>query len=492
MPKRSSTLTYDRGTLILHPPPAGKSWIEFATWDERVERFRIPAANYRSLIEALRHEGIEVDDQAKTFEPLELTPTFTRTPYQHQTEALAAWKTAGRRGVVVLPTASGKTYLAQMAMHATPRSTLVCVPTLDLMHQWYATLKTAYPAAQIGLLGGGSRELTRILIATYHSAAIHAEALGNKFGLLIFDECHHLPGSFFRTVAEYSIAPYRLGLTATPERADGSDADLTELIGAEVYRATPEDLRSVALADYRVEQIKVSLLNDERKRYTQLVNVRNTFLRDEGIDLRGAGGWAAFVQLSARSSAGRRAMLAHREAKLLATGTESKMRVLVNLLATHATEQKLIFTDDNATVYHISQDLLVPALTHQTPVKERHRTLQLFREGVYKTVVASHVLNEGVDVPEASVAVLLSGSGSTREYIQRLGRILRKSTNVNKQAVLYEVIAEDTSEEGTAYRRKRVSPSPPPPLLLSSSRFAKSTVQLSWRDLQKDDLGEAF
>lgn len=346
-------------------------------------------------------------------------------------------------------------------------------------------LKTAHPDSQIGLLGGGSRELTRILIATYHSAAIHAESLGNKFGLLVFDECHHLPGGFFRTTAEYSIAPYRLGLTATPERADGSHADLTELIGDEVYRASPEDLRSVALADYRVEQIKVSLLTDERDRYTQLINVRNMFLRDEGIDLRNPDGWATFVQHSARSSAGRRAMLAHREAKRLSTGTESKMRVLTNLLATHATEQKLIFTDDNATVYRISQDLLIPALTHQTPVKERHRTMELFRDGTYKTVVASHVLNEGVDVPEASVAILLSGSGSTREYIQRLGRILRKSANVNKQAVLYEVIAEDTSEEGTAHRRKQA----PPP---SSSPLAKGIPQLSWHDLQDDDVKKAF
>jgi superfamily II DNA or RNA helicase len=431
---RTPTLTYDRGTLLLHPPPKGKAWLDFATWDERVERFRIPAIKYRALVETMLDGKIEFTDEAKGFDTLELPSAFSRSPYVHQLEALDKWKRSGRRGVVVLPTASGKTYLAQMAMEATPRSTLICVPTLDLMHQWYAHLKTAFPEAQIGLLGGGSRDLTCILIATYNSAAIHAETLGNKFGLLIFDECHHLPGGFFRTTAEYSIAPYRLGLSATVERADGSHSDLDDLIGGVVYHKTPDELRSIALADYRVEQIMVSLLPEEQSRYKELIGVRNMFLRDAGIDLRQPDGWQTFVQMSARSRDGRRAMLSHREAKRLATGTESKLRVLVNLLAAHPTEQKLIFTDDNATVYRISQDFLIPALTHQTPVKERHRTLGLFRDGTYRILVASHVLNEGVDVPEASVAILLSGSGSSREFIQRLGRILRKSsTPVNKR-----------------------------------------------------------
>ena len=115
----------------------------------------------------------------------------------------------------------------------------------------------------------------------------------------------------------------------------------------------------------------------------------------------------------------------------------------------------LIFTSDNATVYRISQELLIPAITHQTPVKERHEILDYFREGRYRTLVASHVLNEGIDVPEARVAIILSGTGSTREYIQRLGRVLRKGSDPGKQAILYEVVAEETSEEGTSRRRRQ-------------------------------------
>jgi superfamily II DNA or RNA helicase len=128
--------------------------------------------------------------------------------------------------------------------------------------------------------------------------------------------------------------------------------------------------------------------------------------------------------------------------------------VLTELLEQHHPERTLIFTDDNATVYRISQDFLIPAITHQTPVKERHEILDKFKSGEYPSIVASRVLNEGVDVPEARIAIVLSGTGSTREYVQRLGRVLRRGSDESKLALLYEVIAEETTEEGTVRRRQ--------------------------------------
>lgn len=451
---RTPKIKYDRGTLILHPPPTGKTWIDFATWDDRIEKFRVRAIHYRPLIETLQATGIDFIDEAKEFLSLELTPSFEREPYPHQQEALQAWKQAGRKGVVVLPTAAGKTYLAQLAMQATPRTTLILVPTLDLMHQWYAQMEAAFPDIEVGLLGGGSRDRTPILIATYNSAAIHSEAIGNRYALLIFDECHHLPTDFFRRIAEDAIAPYRLGLTATPDRADGSDRELDALIGSIVYRKTPEDLSGGALAEHKIVQIKVKLSQKEREKYDKAMKVRNDFLRQSNISLGSLNGWQLFVQASAKNSAGRRAMLAHREAREIATGTNAKLRVLIELICEHHSEAILIFTNDNATVYRISQEFLIPAITHQTPVKERHEVLTRFREGDYKTLVTSHVLNEGVDVPEARIAIILSGTGSTREYVQRLGRVLRKGRDRNKLAILYEVVTEDTSDERTSERRR--------------------------------------
>lgn len=451
---RTPTLTYDRGTLILHPPPRGKAWMDYAEWDDRVERFRIPAIHYREVMLSFRATEQAIVDKAKAFDTVELIPRMAMEPYPHQQEALAAWRQAGRLGVVVLPTAAGKTYLAQLAMQITQRSTLIMVPTLDLMHQWYAHLEAAFPDTTIGVLGGGSRDRTPILVSTYDSAAIHAETLGNQYGLLIFDECHHLPSDFNRVIAEYAIAPYRLGLTATPERTDGRHADLTALIGPEVYRRTAEDLSGTALAHHNAVQIKVTLSQAEREQYDRLIQTRNAFLQGANIFLGSPQGWQRFVQASARSQAGRQAMLAHRAAKAIAFGTEGKLRVLADLLARHYPERTLIFTDDNATVYRISQAFLIPAITHQTAVKERHDTLTRFKTGEYRTLVASRVLNEGVDVPDASVAIVLSGTGSTREYIQRLGRILRKGKDPGKVAQLYEIVAEDTTEENVSRRRR--------------------------------------
>ena len=128
-------------------------------------------------------------------------------------------------------------------------------------------------------------------------------------------------------------------------------------------------------------------------------------------------------------------MLAHREARSLAFGTEGKLRVLEEILANHPQERTLIFTDDNAMVYKISREFFIPAITHQTPVKERHDLLQQFRAGTYRILVTSRVLNEGVDVPEASIAVVLSGTATEREHIQRLGRILRQVRRQESRAV---------------------------------------------------------
>jgi superfamily II DNA or RNA helicase len=475
---RPPTLSFDRGTLLLHPPPSGKAWVDYVTWDDRAERFRLQALHYRRLVEVLRAEGTRLVDQARAFEPLPLVPALEMTPYPHQCAALAAWVAAGRQGMIVLPTGAGKTYLAQLAMQDTQQSTLIVVPTLDLLHQWYAHLLAAFPDAPVGLLGGGSHDRTPLLVATYDSAAMQAETLGNRYALLIFDECHHLPGAFTRVIAEYSLAPYRLGLTATPERSDGTHTDLYALIGPEVYRTSVAALSGTVLSPHRVVRLTVKLSPRERQHYEALIETRNRFLQSCDIRLGSVSGWQAFVRASARSRAGRRAMLAHREARALAFGTAGKLRVLADLLAEHHPARTLIFTEDNTMVYRIARDFLIPAITHHTPVKERHDILQRFRTGEYQVVVASRVLNEGVDVPEASIAIVLSGTGSRREYVQRLGRILRRREG--KRAVLYEVVAEATSEEQVSRRRRQsigVSPD--------------RQVDAGAPDLFADDEGEA-
>ncbi|AFZ69372.1 DNA/RNA helicase, superfamily II (plasmid) [Deinococcus peraridilitoris DSM 19664] len=446
---RPPTLRFDRGTLTIDIlPPVLTSLF---TWDARTQTNRAPAQQYRTVMETARASGINIIDSAADFGPLELGFSREITPYKHQQEALSAWKQQGRRGVVVLPTGAGKTLVAQLAMRDTPRTTLILVPTLDLMHQWYSGLLAAFPDANLGLLGGGSHDETPLLIATYDSAAIHAEKLGNQYALLVFDEAHHLPADFMRVIAEYSIAPYRLGLTATPKRSDGREKDLDDLIGPVAYRRLPEELQGHTLNEYQEVKILVKLSPSEQKRYAELIQTRNKFLAKAGIQLGSLDGWKQFIA-SCGTPEGRRAMLAHREARKLAYGTDGKLRVLEELLQQHLQERTIIFTDDNATVYRISHDFLIPCITHQTPVKERHKLLEAFRKGEYRVIVTSRVLNEGVDVPEASIAIVLSGTATEREHIQRLGRILRKVTG--KKAVLYELVTEGTSEEHVSQRRR--------------------------------------
>ncbi|WP_394649365.1 DEAD/DEAH box helicase family protein [uncultured Deinococcus sp.] len=441
------TLRLDRGTLLMSevPEPAAALF----TWDDRAQAWRAPGHAYRAVMTALGQTPVR--DEAAAFLKLDLGYAREVQPYAHQQEALDAWKRAGRRGVVVLPTGAGKTLVAQLALRDTPRSALICVPTLDLMHQWYAGMLAAFPDAEVGLLGGGSKDQTPILISTYDSAAIHAEQLAGIYAFQIFDEAHHLPSDFHRSVAELGLAPYRLGLTATPKRSDGREQHLGELIGPVVYRAAPEDLAGDTLAPYREVIVKVSLSAAEQRRYDDLLQTRNDFLRRSNIRLGSIEGWKRFV-MSSGTPQGRVAMLANREARSLAYGTEGKLRVLEEILANHPAERTLIFTDDNATVYRISREFLIPAITHQTPVKERHELLEKFRAGRYRVLVTSRVLNEGVDVPEASVAVVLSGTATEREYIQRLGRILRRAEG--KQAALYEVVTEGTTEERVSRQRR--------------------------------------
>jgi superfamily II DNA or RNA helicase len=146
-------------------------------------------------------------------------------------------------------------------------------------------------------------------------------------------------------------------------------------------------------------------------------------------------------------------MRAYWEQKRLAQASEGKLRELWKIFTSHRGERLLVFTDDNALAYRIGREFFVPVLTHKTRPAERKRMLDEFRQGSMTILATSKVLNEGVDVPEASVGIVLSGSGAVREHVQRLGRILRKKEG--KRAVMYELISKGTSEQFVNRRRKQ-------------------------------------
>lgn len=452
MSKINFKLKFESGTLILEGAGEIDVVPKAFVWDERTRHFRAPAYKYREIIKEFIHTKTAYEDEAKKYQTFDFKQKFHIEPRPYQTASIEAWRENERCGTIVLPTGAGKTHAATMAIEMCKRQTLVVVPTLDLMNQWYDLLISTFNA-EIGLIGGGFFEVGAITVTTYASAFRHQERLGNQFGLVIFDEVHHLPSEGYKYAAEFALAPFRLGLTATPDRADGNDSLLENLVGKFVYRLEAQELAGEYLADYVVERIEVDLSQEERTAYGRERTIYTDFKRAKNLPY-GHEGWRMFLIHSAKSEDGRRAMKAYRNSKKIALGTEAKVRVLQDLLVRHRRDRVLIFTHENEMVYRISQDYLVPAITHETNVKERKFWLDAFNKGDVLALATSKVLNEGVNIPDASVAIILSGSGSSREHIQRLGRILRKKED--KQAILYEVVTRNTTEEYISQRRTDV------------------------------------
>jgi superfamily II DNA or RNA helicase len=446
------SLRFEGGTLVLDGPGPDELPGAFA-WDPRIRRGRAPASAYGAFIDAHRDRLASggLVDRAKGYEKLDIRHLGTRTPRPYQEEAVAAWRAARWRGVIVLPTGAGKSYVAERIIAEARRSTLVVVPTLDLLSQWYGGLRAAF-GGDIGLLGGGSHDLRPITVTTYDSAAIYMDRYGDRFGLLVFDEVHHLPSPVYARAAEGSIAPLRLGLTATLERPDGAHAWVDTLVGPVCYRKEITDLAGEFLAEYRTELITVSLSAAEQEQYDNLRARYRAFVDQHRIRMSSDDGWRQFLMLSARSKEGRAAFRALLESKRIAHGTERKLELVDAIVADEWGRRTIIFTNDNNTAWRISRRLLAPCITHHTDTKERRSWLDAFGAGEISLLVTSRVLNEGVDLPAAEVAIVVSGTGAVRESVQRLGRILRPAAN--KQAVLYELVTERTTETFTSERRR--------------------------------------
>jgi superfamily II DNA or RNA helicase len=446
-------LAFEGGTLVVTgAEPERLAALPYCLFDQRSAVYRAEARHYRALVEHLRRQQVPYKDEARAYQPTPWRLRTSRDPFPHQVEALDTWWSSGGRGVVVLPTGTGKTHLAILAIHKAARPAFIVTPTIDLLNQWYGELLTAFEVP-VGLVGGGHYEIQDLTVTTYDSAYIHLERWGHRFGLLVFDECHHLPGPTYMASAIGSLAPFRLGLTATPERSDGQEALLEGLIGPIIYRREIKELAGDYLAEYRAERLYVELSAEEETRYRQAREVYRRFVDEKGIAMSGPHGWQRFIQETCRSKEGRAAFQAYREQRRLALAAPAKLQLLQRLLERHRRDRVLIFTHDNATVYQIARRFLVPAITHQTKAKERRSILEGFHKGTYSIVVTSRVLNEGVDVPAANVGVVLSGTGTVREHVQRLGRLLRK--HGDKQAILYEVVTRGTAEEYTSDRRRQ-------------------------------------
>ena len=438
-------LSFDRGSVVSEGGP-----VPYGKLDARSGTYRAPAFRYRLIVEQLEREGVPfIDDVFKKDARLRLSSSIKLRDYQE--EALEAWRAEGHRGIVVLPTGAGKTVVAIKAIEALNEPTLIVVPTLVLVEQWRARLEEEF-GGDVGVVGGGASDVKPLTVITYDSAVLRCEELGDRFGLLVFDEVHHLPASSYRRIGTMYAAPYRMGLTATLSRDDGAHVSLIEYVGRIVYEMGVDELAGVHLAEYSVETIQVPLTSEEQREYDAGFSIYRGYLQSRGIRIRSARDYQRFVMRSGRDPEARRALLARNRAMDLAMNSSAKLDYLRRILQSNPDEKALIFTRHNKLVYRISREMLIPAITHQTPGREREETLERFKSGVYRRIVTSQVLDEGVDVPDASLAVVLSGTGSSRQFIQRLGRVLRKGEG--KQAKLVELVSRGTAETRVSRRRR--------------------------------------
>jgi superfamily II DNA or RNA helicase len=444
-------LRFDRGTILLIEPPHNLD-LETAPgvlWDPRVGAHRAPASRLYALRAWLRQAQIEFEDVAPSAAPApSLWSSADLRPYQEA--AVSAWELAQRRGIVALPTGSGKTRAAIEVIRRTGLSALCLVPTRVLLDQWARDLASVYAGA-IGRYGDGDRQLSPVTVATYESAYRHMAHLGDRFRLIIVDEVHHFGIGLRDEALEMTFADARLGLTATPPRDAAVLARLTDLVGPVVFELAVADLAGGFLASFDTVTLHLDLSPNERAAYSSL----HALFGKVHADFRGLApdaGWTDFARHASRSAEGRRALEAWRQMRALLTFTQAKQQALRRLLAQHRSSRTLVFTADNATAYSIAREHLIMPLTCDIGRQERADALDRFSHGRLRALVSARVLNEGLDVPDAEVAIIVGGALGEREHVQRIGRLLRPAEG--KRALVYELVTRDTLEVGQARRRR--------------------------------------
>lgn len=441
-------LTFDRGSLRLDAPPATRL-PAYLVWDDRVGAWRTPAMNLLRLREDAARYRLELDDASERF--FDAPPIRPDLPplRADQKAAIEAWERAGRRGVIVKPTGTGKTEIALsiVARHAAPA--LVVAPLRDLMYQWQRRIRRGL-GFDAGVLGDGRREVWPITVTTYESAYIHMKDIGNRYRLVVYDEAHHLPGPTRHESALDCLAPMRLGLTATPPRADGRDALLGELIGPTVFEEDVTAARGRTLADYAIVRVPIYLGEEEQAEFDELSRrVRRYIGKRRRED--GAFDWTELARRSRSDPEARDIMRTWRRKMQIVHRSAEKLRVLEDILRLHPEDQCVIFTASNRMALEVSARFLVPALTSHSDKHERNLVLDGFARGTLRAIAACEVLNEGWDAPAVKVGVVLGGEKGVREAVQRLGRLLRRSGD--RAARLYEVVVQETADLSRARRR---------------------------------------
>lgn len=400
---------------------------------------------YDTLRRAFIENGLRVRDLKLEFKTFDFK--FNANLRDYQKEAIEKWKENNFRGVIALPTGAGKTIIGIKAIEEVRVPTLIVTFTREQLLQWKEQIvKNSSIRPEIGLYYSNEKEIRPITITTYQTAFRHINELSTKFDLLVIDEVHHLPADKFRGIALGMIASKRLGLSATPYREDGRHAELFKLMGGVIYSKSVEELISKGyLAPYDIVQVKVFLTKEERQKYLELLTKYRVY----------SGGKKLKELLELAKNGNSKAIEAIRiynEIKKVVNLASNKMTKLEEIINREKNKKILIFTQYIEQAEQIAQKFNAFLISGKTSKSERKAILDKFKRIPSGILVLTTVGDEGLDIPDASVGIIVTGTGSRRQFIQRLGRLLRPAGN--KKATLYEIVVAGTQEEYQAKKRK--------------------------------------
>lgn len=401
--------------------------------------------------------------------------------YPWQQEALKAWHSNARRGVVEAVTGSGKTRVGIAAAFEAVRQgikVLILVPTAELQRQWLVSLRRDLPAARRGALGDGrsdSLDNVDILVAIVHSASNRETLRSHKAGLIIADECHRYAAPMFTGALQEGYA-WRLGLTATFERADGEHENLlTPYFGGVIYNLWYDRaLKDQVIAPFDIALVGVDLTPSEQNDYDEFSTVMVEAARNletyAGIPRRPFPQFiTAVAALAASDSPSREATIARRYMRAMSSRltllaeAKTKYLALAALKGTvDGSRGTLVFTQTQesarrAQELYTSLGSTASAVFSGMAKDDRRQGLEDFRTGVSQVLTAPRLLDEGIDVPEADLGIIVAANRSQRQMVQRLGRVIRKKADgrPGRLVVLYSKgTVEDPDVQGEEFLGK--------------------------------------
>jgi len=411
-------------------------------YEKKVYYYQCPYCAFPAVRKWYESKGLKIIGESSKPTPLPFFMSsniekFFKDKWSFQLDAFDNWFEANGFGTIIIPTGGGKSFVAFKAIKEINTSTLILVITKELMFQWRDWLveHLKIPEEQIGLFYARKKEIKPITIAIYDSAQKYIGRLKKRFNFVIADECHHVPARTFRIIMLESTAQIRMSLSATAWRYDGNSPLIFFAGGDPCYEISYDELINMkVVAPIIHNKIYTNLTKFELQEYTRVSN-KPAF--HPGMRMKNIA-----------------------ERRRLAYTSENKIPAIIGLVEKHKGEKVLIFCYYLHQVHQIDKALHEAMITHgvitgQTKSSERRDLFEEFKNGALNVVVTTTVLDEGIDVPDASVAIVASGYGSPRQFVQRTGRVVRYQQN--KIAYLYEIISSGTTEVDASERRNETS-----------------------------------